>query len=106
LDGASHLRIFFAIFLPMVATSMAAVGLLIFTLCWNEYLFAAYLAGDHVATLPPWMIGQMSIKEAQTGGDGEEWAQLSAATIFMVAPVLACSGFAQRILGRMALWRE
>jgi multiple sugar transport system permease protein len=106
LDGASHLRIFFAIFLPMVASSMAAVGLLIFSLCWIEYLFATYLAGDHVATLPPWMIGQMSIKEAQTGGDGEEWAQLSAATIFMVAPVLACSGFAQRILGCVALWRE
>jgi multiple sugar transport system permease protein len=106
LDGASHLRVFFTIFLPMVATSMAAIGLLIFTLCWNEYLFAAYLAGDHVTTLPPWMMGQMSIKEAQTGGDGEEWAQLSAATIFMVAPVLACSGFAQRILGRMALWKE
>jgi multiple sugar transport system permease protein len=105
LDGASHLRIFFTIFLPMIAASIAAIGLLIFILCWNEYIFAAFLTGDNAATLPPWMIGQMSIKEAQTGGDGEEWAQLSAAAVFMIVPVLVCAAFAQRFLGRMALWK-
>ncbi len=103
LDGASHLRIFLTIFLPMVAASTAAVGLIIFILCWNEYLFAAYLTSDKVSTLPAWLMGQMSIKEAQVGGDGEEWSQLSAAMIFMIAPLLACTAFAQRVLGRMAL---
>ena len=98
LDGASRISIFFTIFLPMVAASTAAVGLLIFVLCWNEYLFAAYLASDSVSTMPPWVIGQMSIKEAQVGGDSQEWPQLSAAMIFMVVPVLACAGFAQRYL--------
>jgi ABC-type glycerol-3-phosphate transport system permease component len=47
----------------------------------------------------------MSIKEAQTGGDGDEWSQLSAAIIFMIVPLLACTAFAQRVLGRMALRR-
>ncbi|HUQ37653.1 MAG TPA: carbohydrate ABC transporter permease [Aestuariivirga sp.] len=103
LDGASHLRIFLTIFLPMVAASIAAVGLIIFILCWNEYLFAAYLTSDKVSTLPAWIMGQMSIKEAQVGGDGDEWPQLSAAMIFMIAPLLACTAFAQRVLGRMAL---
>ena len=103
LDGASHLRIFLTIFLPMVAASTAAVGLVIFILCWNEYLFAAYLTSDNVSTLPAWIMGQMSIKEAQVGGDGDEWPQLSAAMIFMIAPLLACTAFAQRVLGRMAL---
>ncbi len=102
LDGASHFRIFLTIFLPMVAASTAAVGLVIFILCWNEYLFAAFLTSDKVSTLPPWIAGQMSIKEAQTGGDGDEWSQLSAAMIFMIAPLLACTAFAQRVLGRMA----
>ena len=106
LDGASHVQIFFTIFLPMVATSVAAVGLLIFLLCWNEYLFAAYLAGDHAMTLPPWMVGQLSMKEAQVGGEAEEWAQLSAAAVLMILPLLACTVFAQRFLGRMALWRR
>jgi multiple sugar transport system permease protein len=103
LDGASHFRIFLTIFLPMVAASTAAVGLVIFILCWNEYLFAAYLASDKVSTLPPWIVGQMSIKEAQVGGEGDEWPQLSAAIIFMIVPLLACTALAQRVLSRMAL---
>jgi multiple sugar transport system permease protein len=106
LDGASHMQVFFAIFLPMVATGLFATGLLVFILCWNEYLFAAYLATNDAMTLPPWVIGQMSIKEAQTGGEGQDWAHLSAATIFMVTPVLACTALAQRFLGRMALWNR
>jgi multiple sugar transport system permease protein len=100
LDGASHLRIFMTIFLPMVAASIAAVGLLVFILCWNEYLFAAFLTSDKVSTLPPWVAGQMSIKEAQVGGDNDEWPQLSAAIIFMIVPLLTCTGLAQRFLGR------
>ncbi|MFO1121312.1 MAG: ABC transporter permease subunit [Hyphomicrobiales bacterium] len=53
LDGASHLRILVSVLLPMVAGGVAATGLLIFmALCWNRYLFAAYLATDHAATLP------------------------------------------------------
>jgi multiple sugar transport system permease protein len=103
LDGASHLRIFLTIFLPMVAASTAAVGLVIFILCWNEYLFAAYLVSDKVSTLPPWIAGQMSIKEAQVGGEGDEWPQLSAAIIFMIVPLLACAALAQRVLGGIAL---
>lgn len=102
LDGASHFLIFFNIFLPMVAASMAAVGMIVFILCWNEYLFAVYLASDSVSTMPPWVIGQMSIKEAQVGGDSQEWPQLSAAIIFMVTPVLACTGLAQRYLSQLS----
>ena len=105
LDGASHFRIFLTIFLPMVAVSTAAVGLLIFILCWNEYLFAAFLTSDKVSTLPPWVAGQMSLKEAQVGGDGDEWPQLSAAIIFMIVPLLACTGFAQRFLSRAFILR-
>lgn len=104
IDGASHLQIFFSIFVPMVAASVAAVGLLIFILCWNEYLFAAYLASDHAMTLPPWLVGQMSMKEAQVGGEAEEWARFSAATVLLALPVLACAALVQRALGRMALW--
>jgi multiple sugar transport system permease protein len=103
LDGASHLRILSEIFAPMVAASVAAVGLLIFILCWNEYLFAAYLASDHAMTLPPWVVGQMSVKEAQTGGDTEEWSRLSAAMVVMLIPLLAGVVVAQRFLSRMTL---
>jgi ABC-type glycerol-3-phosphate transport system permease component len=89
----------------MVAASTAAVGLVIFILCWNEYLFAAYLTSDKVSTLPPWIVGQMSIKEGQVGDEEDAWSKLSAAIIFMIVPLLACAAFAQRVLGRMMVSR-
>jgi multiple sugar transport system permease protein len=103
IDGASRLRIFFEIAVPMAFAGIAAVAVLIFVLCWNEYLFAAYLTGSHAMTLPPWMVGQISVREAATGGDAVEWAHLSAAAVLMILPLLACTGFVQRILGGMLL---
>ena len=105
LDGASHMTIFFSILLPMVASGIAAAGFLVFILCWNEYLFAAYLTATNANTLPQFLAGQLSMKEAQVGGDPEEWAQLSAAIVLMAAPLLVGTAAAQRILGRMATWR-
>lgn len=101
LDGASHLTILFTILLPMVRAGLFAAGLLIFLLCWNEYLFAAYLTSEHALTLPPWMVGQISYKEAQVGGEPEEWGRLSAATVVMVVPVLLFAAIAQRALGAL-----
>ena len=101
LDGASRFRVFFEIAVPMAAAGLAASGLLIFVLCWNEYLLAANLAADHAMTLPPWMVGQLSMKEAQVGGEDEEWAHLSAATVLMTAPLLLFVTFVQRALARV-----
>jgi multiple sugar transport system permease protein len=100
LEGATHATILFTILLPMVRAGVAATALLVFLLCWNEYLFAAYLTADTALTLPPWMVGQLSIKEAQVGGEPEEWAHLSAAAIFMAVPPLLLAGFIQRLLAR------
>jgi multiple sugar transport system permease protein len=101
LDGASRFRIFFEIAVPMAAGGIAAAGILIFILCWNEYLFAAILTSNEAMTVPPWMVGQLSMKEAQVGGGAEEWSNLSAATILMTAPLLLVTVFAQRALARM-----
>jgi multiple sugar transport system permease protein len=43
LDGASRFRIFFKIVVPVAARGLFATGLLIFVLCWNEYLFPSTL---------------------------------------------------------------
>jgi hypothetical protein len=76
LDGAPHARIFLTITLPMFMGSVSAIGLLVFVQSWNEYLFAVVLATDHAMTLPPWAAEQLSMKEAQAGGEAEEWAHL------------------------------
>jgi multiple sugar transport system permease protein len=106
LDGASHFRIFLEILAPTVAVGIAAVGLLIATLCWTEYLLAAYLTGDHAMTLPPWVVGQMSVKEAQVGGDQIEWSRLCASIVVMVAPLLVCAALAMRFVRHMSLWKR
>jgi ABC-type glycerol-3-phosphate transport system permease component len=98
LEGASHLTALFGILLPMVRGGLAATGLIVFLLCWNEYLFAAYLTLDHALTVPPWMVGQQSMKEAQTGGEAEELAHLSAAAVLMIASAVALVIAALRLL--------
>ena len=84
----------------MLRASVAAAGFVVFSMCWNEYLFAAYLTADQALTLPPWAVGQLSMKEAQVGGEAEERAYLSAATVLMMLPALALGAFVQRQVTR------
>lgn len=100
LEGLPHLGILVSILLPMARAGFAAAGLIVFLLCWNEYLYAAYLTTDRATTLPPWVVGQLSMKEAQVGGEAEERAHFSAATILMIVPPLILAAFVQRHLGR------
>jgi multiple sugar transport system permease protein len=100
LDGATHWGILFGIVLPMAKAGVIATAILVFLLSWNECLFAAYLTANNAETLTPWMVGQLSMKEAQVGGGPEELAHLSAAAIFMVAPALVLTVFARRALER------
>jgi multiple sugar transport system permease protein len=106
LEGASHLRVFFELVLPVSASGFAAVAILVFILCWNEYLLAAYLTAGRAMTLPVWTAGQLSMKDAQVGGEAEEWAHLSAATVLMTLPVLLATAFVQRALGKLSVWRR
>lgn len=106
LDGASRLRIITTILLPMAAAGVGAAALLVFILCWNEYLFAAYLAAQQAMTLPPWVVGQLSTKEAAVGGDIVEWSRLSAAMVLTIVPMLAFAVLAQRIFFRMSGWQR
>jgi multiple sugar transport system permease protein len=100
LDGAAHVAILFGILLPMTRRAVVAAGILVFLLCWNEYLFAAVLTTSRAVTLPVWMAGQLSMKEAQVGGGAEEWAHMSAATILMMIPALVFAAFGMGAIGR------
>jgi multiple sugar transport system permease protein len=103
LDGASHFRILFEIAAPVAARSLLATGLLIFVLCWNEYLFSVYLADNHAMTMPPYLVAQMSVREQQAGSDAEESTRLSAAIVLMAAPLIFTAGFVHRLIARSTL---
>jgi multiple sugar transport system permease protein len=100
LEGASHLHILSGILVPMSMTGVAAAAVIVFLQCWNEYVFAATLAGNTAMTMPPFLVGQMSMKEAQVGGEAEEWAQFSAAAMLLAIPLLATTSLVQKALGR------
>lgn len=105
LEGVPHIGILRGILLPMLLPTLAAVALIVFMMCWNEYFFAAYLTTNLASTLTPWMVGQLSLKEAQVGGGPEEWAHLSAATVLMVTPLLLFASVAMRVLYRRSSTR-
>ncbi len=53
IDGASRLQALWFILLPLIAPGIAAVGILTFTACWNEYLVALVLnPNPEFLTLP------------------------------------------------------
>ena len=97
LDGASHLRILVDILMPINRARLVTIGLLLFLLCWNEYLFATYLTFDHAETLTTWMVGQLSMKEAQAGGEAEELSHMAAAALFMAMPAFLLAFSLQRL---------
>lgn len=106
LDGASHLLVLRSVLLPMLKSGIAAAGLIVFILCWNEYLLATVLATDHAATAPVWLIGQLSMKEAQATAEAEELARFAAAASLLMIPLIAFAGAVHSGVARGGLGRR
>lgn len=106
LDGASHLLVLRSVLLPMLKSGIAAAGLIVFVLCWNEYLLATVLATAHAATAPVWLIGQLSMKEAQATAEAEELARFAAAASLLMLPLAAMAGLVHRSVARSAAGRS
>jgi len=93
IDGASRLRSFFRIILPLARQGIISTGLLVFIFVWNEFFFSINLTYVHAATVPEYMAGFM------TQG-GLFWAKLSAIATLVVLPPMALGWLAQRSLVR------
>jgi ABC-type glycerol-3-phosphate transport system permease component len=82
-DGASRLRTFAEIILPLAAPAVATTAILTFVYCWNEFLFAlSFTLGPERHTVPVAIAlfrGQYQVP----------WGQVLAAAIVATAPVLA-----------------
>lgn len=92
-DGASRLRTFFAITLPLVLPGLIATGLLCFIFSWNEFLFANILTGASTRTAP------VSLTEYVTPVS-IEWNKIMAAGTLVVLPVWIVALSVQRYLVR------
>ncbi len=92
IDGASRLRAFWQITLPLARPALLSVTLFAFTNAWNEFLFAfVFITSDSLKTLP---VGLRLL----VFGDIYPWGQLMAASLIMAVPVMIVYVYAQRFL--------
>ena len=57
-------------------------------------------------TMPPWIVGQIAIKEGQVASPAEEWANFSASAVLLILPLLAFAGLVQRVLSHAVARRR
>lgn len=91
-DGASRLRAFSTVVLPVAIPGIIATAIFTFLLAWNEYLFALILNTSRaMKTLP---VGVGTFQEVT----GINWGLMMAAGVGMTFPVLILFIFIQRWL--------
>ena len=93
LDGASKLRVFFTIALPLVRSGLVATFLLVLILAWNEYLLALFLSNANAQTMPV-------LVSAQNTTRGPQWWNMSVLIVVMIAPVVIIASLLQKHIAR------
>ena len=93
IDGASRLRIFFTIVLPLARPGLAATSLLILILAWNEYLLALFISTADAQTMP-------MLVAAQNATRGPQWWYMSVLIVIMIAPIVLTAALLQRHIAR------
>jgi multiple sugar transport system permease protein len=102
LDGASNWRILLTITAPMLAGGLAATSVLVFLMCWNEYLVSVYLTAYHAMTMPPFLASQMTTREQMAASEPDDYARLAVVAVLMIAPLILSLGIFSRLLARLA----
>jgi len=94
IDGASSIRIFWSIVLPLSTPGLIATGLIVFIMSWNEFPLSLVLMTDGSMRTAPVGISLFP------GEFSFPWEIISSATILAILPVLVISGiFQDRIIG-------
>ena len=93
-DGASYFLTFVAIILPLALPGVFSVGVFVFVLSWNEYLFAGVLiTSGSLKTIP------VGISEFITSFD-VRWGEIMAMGALATMPVIALFLSVQRFVLR------
>jgi multiple sugar transport system permease protein len=93
IDGASHLRIFWSIVLPLAVPGLVATFLFVLVFAWNEYLFALFLSSSKAQTMPLTVAAQNATR-------GPQWWYMSVLIMIMIAPVIAMALALERYIAR------
>jgi multiple sugar transport system permease protein len=95
-EGASKVRVFFRLILPMSTAPIATLAILTYIAAWNEYFWAlmvSYTDSSRVLTVA------LGVFKSQTPQTGPDWSGLMAATLVAALPMLILfMAFAKRIV--------
>lgn len=90
LDGASRLRVYWRIWMPLSMPAVATVAILAFIASWNNFLWPLIvITGSNMMTIP---VGLASVQSSY----GVQYAQIMASTILAALPMLLVFAFFQR----------
>ncbi|WP_136518089.1 MULTISPECIES: carbohydrate ABC transporter permease [Cellulomonas] len=90
IDGASRLRVFWSIVLPLSRPILAAVAIFVFIGAWNNFLWPFIITSDaSLMTLP---VGLQTVKSAY----GLQYAQTMASAVLAALPLVIVFLFFQR----------
>lgn len=100
-DGASEIKVFRSIAIPLVRNGIAASAILAFVYSWNNFLFSVVLSGSDTATLPVAVFNFMSYGSL-------DWGGIAAGAVIMTLPILVLVLLMQRQLleGLTAGWER
>lgn len=83
IDGASRVRIFWSIILPLARPAIVVTALFSFMTAWNEFILAAtFMARDTSYTLPVVLRGYV-------GEKATDWGAFAAGAVLVSIPVVA-----------------
>lgn len=88
-DGASALRTFVGVVLPVTKGGIASAAILGFIFSWNNFMFSVVIAGQSTRTLPVAVFEFMSYGSIN-------WGAICAAATVMTLPVILMALFVQR----------
>ncbi len=95
-DGASKIRVFFQLIIPMSTAPIATLSILTYIAAWNDYfwpLMVSYTDKSRVLTVG------LGVFKSQTPQTGPDWSGLMAATLIAALPMLILfAAFAKRIV--------
>ena len=90
-DGASELRIFFSVILPLCGPALASLGILTFLTSWNNFLWPLVVATEEDKYTLPVALALYSV-----GQNATRYGLLLAGAVVVVIPVIAVFLLLQR----------
>jgi glycerol transport system permease protein len=90
-DGGNLWTVLSRIIVPLAAPGIAITGLLTWVFAWNEYLFAATLAGGKVRTVTGGLAEYITVT-------GSNWGALAAVAVISLLPALIFLSLVQKYI--------